>query len=89
MELTFLIGKGISIGVTWPVMAKYAWAKASEGMTYQDPKFMANMSNGIDAGVIMGAYHFARPDNNLAIQDAENFLNTAGAYIGADFLLCT
>ena len=64
----------------------YAWAKASEGMTYQDPQFMANMSNGIDAGVIMGAYHFARPDNNLAIQDAENFLNTAGAYIGAGFL---
>lgn len=64
----------------------YAWAKASEGMTYQDPQFIANMSNGIDAGVIMGAYHFARPDNNLAIQDAENFLNTAGAYIGAGFL---
>lgn len=64
----------------------YAWAKASEGMTYQDPQFMANMSNGIDAGVIMGAYHFARPDNNLAIQDAENFLNTAGAYIGSGFL---
>ena len=64
----------------------YAWAKASEGMTYQDPQFTANMSNGIDAGVIMGAYHFARPDNNLAIQDAENFLNTAGAYIGAGFL---
>ena len=64
----------------------YAWAKASEGMTYQDPQFMANMSNGIDAGVIMGAYHFARPDNNLAIQDAENFLNTAGAFIGAGFL---
>ena len=38
----------------------YAWAKASEGMTYQDPQFAANMSNGIDAGVIMGAYHFAR-----------------------------
>jgi len=64
----------------------YAWAKASEGMTYQDPQFINNMTNGLDAGVIMGAYHFARPDNNLATEDASNFLSTAGTYIGAGFL---
>ena len=64
----------------------YSWAKASEGMTYEDPQFMANMTNGVNAGVVMGAYHFARPDNNLASEDAANFLNVAGAYIGNGFL---
>jgi GH25 family lysozyme M1 (1,4-beta-N-acetylmuramidase) len=64
----------------------YSWAKATEGMTYEDPQFMANMTNGVNAGVVMGAYHFARPDNNLAIEDATNFLDVAGAYIGNGFL---
>ncbi|MDG2154001.1 MAG: GH25 family lysozyme [Crocinitomicaceae bacterium] len=64
----------------------YAWAKASEGMTYQDPQFNNNMTNGLNAGIVMGAYHFARPDNNLASEDASNFLSTAGAYIGSGFL---
>ncbi len=64
----------------------YAWAKATEGMTYEDPKFSYNMTNGLNAGVVMGAYHFARPDNNLASEDATNFLNVAGDYIGTGFL---
>ena len=64
----------------------YAWVKASEGMTYQDPQFFNNLSNGLDAGVVMGAYHFARPDNNLASEDAANFLATAESCIGVGFL---
>ena len=56
----------------------YAWAKATEGQTGLDPQFSNNMTNGINAGVIMGAYHFARPDNNTALEDATNFLNVAG-----------
>ena len=64
----------------------YSWAKATEGMTYEDPQFMANITNGVNAGLVMGAYHFARPDNNLATEDAANFLNVAGAYIGNGFL---
>ena len=64
----------------------YSWAKATEGMTYEDPQFMANITNGVNAGIVMGAYHFARPDNNLATEDAANFLDVAGAYIGNGFL---
>ena len=64
----------------------YAWAKATEGKTWTDPQFANNMTNGISAGVVMGAYHFARPDNNTAVEDATNFLNVAGNYIGAGFL---
>ena len=64
----------------------YAWSKATEGMTYQDPQFINNMTNGLSAGVVMGAYHFARPDNNLATEDAANFLTHASPYIGPGFL---
>lgn len=64
----------------------FAWAKSTEGMTYTDPMFLTNMENGLDANVIMGAYHFARPDNNTPQEDAANFLNIASAYIGNGFL---
>ncbi|MAA56909.1 MAG: hypothetical protein CL855_00295 [Cryomorphaceae bacterium] len=64
----------------------FAWAKSTEGMTYTDPMFLTNMENGLDANVVMGAYHFARPDNNTPQEDAANFLNIASAYIGNGFL---
>jgi len=76
--------------INWQLVANdgkvFAYCKATEGMTYQDPRFVTNMQNGNNAGVVMGAYHFARPDNNTAIQDADNFINTAGAYIGNGYL---
>ena len=64
----------------------FAWAKSTEGMTYTDPMFVNNMENGLNANVVMGAYHFARPDNNTPQEDAANFLNVASAYIGNGFL---
>lgn len=64
----------------------FAYVKATEGMTYTDPFFKKNIEEGIQAGVIMGAYHFARPDNNTAIEDATNYLNQANICIGSNFL---
>ncbi|WP_348701029.1 GH25 family lysozyme [uncultured Limnobacter sp.] len=54
----------------------WCYCKASEGMTYQDPKFEIYVKSLMEIGVPVGAYHFARPDNNSAIQDASNFLKT-------------
>ena len=64
----------------------FAFVKATEGFTYDDPKFITNMTNGNNAGVKMGAYHFARPLNNSAINEANHFVSVAGAYIGAGYL---
>jgi len=64
----------------------FAFAKATEGFTYDDPNFQTYMTNGINAGVIMGAYHFARPDNNSATDEANHFVSVAGDYIGDGFL---
>ena len=64
----------------------FAFVKATEGFTYNDPNFTANMTNGNAAGVVMGAYHFARPDNNSATNEANHFVSIAGNYIGQGYL---
>jgi len=64
----------------------FAFVKATEGYTYNDPRFVTNMNNGNNAGVVMGAYHFARPDNNSANDEANHFVSIAGNYIGNGYL---
>lgn len=62
---------------------EFAWAKATEGTTITDPDFVTNETNGVTAGVAMGAYHFADPENNTATAEANYFLSVAGSYIKA------
>ncbi len=64
----------------------FAFVKATEGFTYNDPNFVSNMVNGNNAGLLMGAYHFARPDNNSAADEARHFVQMAGNYIGNGWL---
>jgi GH25 family lysozyme M1 (1,4-beta-N-acetylmuramidase) len=49
----------------------FAWAKSDEGTYYPDPYFSMNMTNAQAAGVLIGAYHFARPDQNLGLAGAD------------------
>ena len=76
--------------IDWELLSEdgytFSWVKATEGMTYTDPMFFNNISNGMATDIVMGAYHFARPDNNTAEEDATNFLNIASDYIGPGFL---
>jgi GH25 family lysozyme M1 (1,4-beta-N-acetylmuramidase)/ribosomal protein S16 len=65
----------------------FAFAKATEGVGYADSYFLTNTVNGTNAGVLMGAYHFARPDlNNSGEEEAEWFLQVVGDYIEAGYL---
>lgn len=63
----------------------FAWAKATEGITFTDASYSTNAVNGVSAGMYMGAYHFARPDNNPttanAVSEANNFLSSAQTHI--------
>lgn len=54
---------------------RFCYVKASEGQTYQDAYFTANVHNALKAGLRVGAYHFARPDlaKNDAQAEAEHF----------------
>src|SRR5262249_1547190 len=67
----------------------FAWAKATDGINTSKSRtknnsiqttFEPNMRNGTNAGVIMGAYHFAqanfRPDTQGARDEATNFFKT-------------
>jgi GH25 family lysozyme M1 (1,4-beta-N-acetylmuramidase) len=63
----------------------FAWAKATEGLSVTDAYYLDNAQNGVAAGVYMGAYHFAHPDDNPTVADAADeanyFLSLAQPYI--------
>jgi lysozyme len=53
----------------------FAFAKASESTSIVDPEFAANWSGMKAAGLVRGAYHFFRPEQN-AVAQANHFLQT-------------
>jgi len=63
----------------------FAWAKATEGTYYIDADFTVNEANAHAAGVDIGAYHFARPDEDVnesgADSEASYFWNEAKNYL--------
>ena len=52
----------------------FAVTKATEGTSYRDPSFLANWNGMKAAGIIRGAYHFARPGTDPVAQ-ANYFIN--------------
>ncbi|HDR7544562.1 MULTISPECIES: GH25 family lysozyme [Bacillus] len=52
-----------------------AYAKATEGVNYIDPTFTKNVQAARSANVLIGAYHFARPEQNDAISEAKYFVS--------------
>jgi len=63
---------------------KYAFAKATEGVSYVDPNYATYMNGGKGAGLQMGAYDFAHPASNCANSEADYFWSHAGSKITAD-----
>jgi GH25 family lysozyme M1 (1,4-beta-N-acetylmuramidase) len=74
--------------INWSSVAssgvKYAFARATVGITSQDAYFAANMVNGKTAGVLMGPVHYSRPDLDTPAQEASYFWSHANPYIKAD-----
>jgi lysozyme len=60
----------------------FAWVKASEGKTFDDERFAQNRQAAKAAGIRLGAYHYARPDNNSPREEAEHFLHVAKPVAG-------
>jgi GH25 family lysozyme M1 (1,4-beta-N-acetylmuramidase) len=52
----------------------FMYAKATEGKTYQDHFYLTHIKEAQAAGLLVGAYHFARPENNPAKDEVENFI---------------
>lgn len=56
--------------------------KATEGKTYDDPNMASHAQNALNNGQLIGFYHYARPENNTAEDEAEHFLRVVKPYIG-------
>jgi GH25 family lysozyme M1 (1,4-beta-N-acetylmuramidase) len=57
----------------------FAFAKATEGSTFQDDEYVRNKTQAEAAGIAFGAYHFARPGKAVgdATADANAFVDFA------------
>lgn len=63
-----------------------AYIKVTEGATYVDPRFDRKARAARNAGLKVGLYHFARPDNNAPSDEVHNLLQHGSAFIGKGFL---
>ena len=68
---------------------RFAFGKATEGASYNDPTYTTNRNGSEAAGLVFGGYHFARPGGKTlaggtasAIRQANHFLAVAGPQPG-------
>jgi GH25 family lysozyme M1 (1,4-beta-N-acetylmuramidase) len=70
--------------VNWSAQAaagkRFAYVKATEGATYKNPYFRSQYDGSYKAGLIRGAYHFARPANGSGKKQAAYFVKNGGGW---------
>ncbi|WP_255949485.1 GH25 family lysozyme [Streptomyces odontomachi] len=75
---------GYQENVNWASVAangaSFAYVKATEGTTYTSGQFSQQYNGSAAAGLIRGAYHFARPDTSGAVAQADFFVDHGGAW---------
>lgn len=66
---------------SWYAQGKrWAYTKATEGTTYTNPYFNQQYTGAYNAGLIHGAYHFARPDSGTGAAQAKYFVAHGGGW---------
>ncbi|GAA1077101.1 GH25 family lysozyme [Nocardiopsis composta] len=63
---------------------RFSYIKATEGTGFKSPAFNTNYTGSYQAGLIRGAYHFARPDVSGGAAQAEYFAANGGAWSADD-----
>ncbi len=70
--------------VNWPAQysmgARFAYVKASEGLTYRSPTFNSQYSGALSTGMLRGAYHFALPSISGGAAQADYFISSGGGW---------
>src|SRR2546430_9661004 len=65
--------------IGWPAVAasgvRFAYVKATEGLSYTNPYFASDNSAAKAAGLLVGAYVFARPDLGNPVGQADYFFD--------------
>ncbi len=58
---------------------RFAFIKATDGHSFLDPMFLTNRAGAREHGLLVGAYHFARPDPSKgdAVEEARWFVSQA------------
>jgi len=100
-ELNIPVYAGIDVSgnngiIDWKQVATddvtFAWIKCSEGTTFKDKSRKANFSGARKNNIVVGGYHFARPDNGPkqgmqdALDEADNFLTSVAIINPGDLL---
>ena len=60
--------------------ARFAYVKATEGVTYRNPYFGQQYTGSYNAGIIRGSYHFALPDRSSGATQADYFVDHGGGW---------
>ncbi len=60
--------------------AKFAYVKATEGTSYQNPYFAQQYNGSYNVGLIRGAYHFATPNTSSGASQADYFAAHGGGW---------
>jgi GH25 family lysozyme M1 (1,4-beta-N-acetylmuramidase) len=60
--------------------ALFAYVKATEGTTYQNPEFAQQYNGSFNVGMIRGAYHFALPDRSSGATQGNFFVGHGGGW---------
>jgi GH25 family lysozyme M1 (1,4-beta-N-acetylmuramidase) len=60
--------------------AKFAYVKATEGTSYQNPYFSQQYVGSYNVGLIRGAYHFATPNTSSGAAQADYFAAHGGGW---------
>lgn len=80
------ISKWQSVG-TGDSAKNFIICKATEGAAYVDPNCDKHYQRAKKQGKLLGVYHFARPDLNGAITEADYFVKNIKGYIGEAILV--
>lgn len=75
---------GLNIGA---IDADFVICKATEGVGYVDAQCDVFYQQAKSLGKLLGVYHFARPDLNDPISEADFFVNNIQGYIGEAILV--
>ncbi|WP_417999988.1 lysozyme [Kibdelosporangium phytohabitans] len=64
----------------WGQGKRFAYVKATEGTTYQNPYFAQQYNGSYNVGMIRGSYHFAQPAKSTGAAQADYFVNNGGGW---------
>ena len=72
--------------MNWPLIAgggkDFAFVKATEGIGFLDAMLSTNETKGTAAGLLIGAYDFAHPEDNTPVAEADYYITQMNAVGG-------